>query len=182
MASASTIVDLPEPFSPTRKVTPASTSSPRSSRLATAGMRAHHWDRSAGRSGSSSTRRSGRRSSSRRRPVLGRLLLVIVAARQPGGEAFDRRLVVGIGVEEIAQPFGHPLDADHLVAAALDQLLDTPVREVHRRPPPLLRWVQAGVPYLRENANRGPLLAHGSVKRAEAARRRGSRPVGPRAP
>ena len=40
VAIASTIVDLPEPFSPTRKVTPGPRSSPSASTCATAGIEA----------------------------------------------------------------------------------------------------------------------------------------------
>src|SRR6185369_17194564 len=121
------MVDLPEPFSPTRKVTPAGRSRPSSSRAATAGNRAHQVARSAGRCGSSSTRRTGRRS--KRRSVL---LLVVIEAGQPGGEPLDRRLELGIVVEEVAQPLSQPGQADRLVAATVSQLLDTAIGEVHR--------------------------------------------------
>ena len=63
-ASASTSVDFPDPFSPTRKVMPAGRSRPDFSTLATAGMRAHQAARSTVASGRGSTRRIGRESNS----------------------------------------------------------------------------------------------------------------------
>src|SRR5690242_18363530 len=82
-ASASISVDLPEPFSPTRKVTPAGRLSPCSSTAATAGIFVHQAFGSISTPAARSIRRIGRGAS---------LLVILVAAGQPGGQPLDRRL------------------------------------------------------------------------------------------
>src|SRR5690625_2025713 len=98
-ATASTRVDLPLPYSPTRKVTPTGRSSPCSSTCATAGTESGHTP--------GSTAASGRRSMRRVAVVTrllchcsggsaGRLAAGLVAAGQPLGEVGDEaRHVLG---------------------------------------------------------------------------------------
>jgi uncharacterized membrane protein YczE len=52
-------------------------------------------------------------------------------AGEPGREAVDGHLEVGIGVDEGLQPVSEPLDAHLLAAATLGELLDPAVGEVH---------------------------------------------------
>ena len=59
IATASTIVDLPEPFSPTRNVTPLARSIPSRATWATAGMVSGHSPEPARRPATTSTRRTG---------------------------------------------------------------------------------------------------------------------------
>src|SRR5262245_4304035 len=66
--------------------------------------------------------------------IAGRLVLVVVEPGQVRGQALDRRLELGVGVEEVAQPLGHPLQRHRLVTPALDQFLDAAVGEVHVSP------------------------------------------------
>src|SRR5689334_14548108 len=55
----------------------------------------------------------------------------VVDARQPGGEALDRVLVVRVHVDVGAQLVGEPGQGDVLVTPALLELLDPAVGEVH---------------------------------------------------
>src|SRR3954452_9961686 len=121
-ASASTSVDLPEPFSPTRKVTPAGRLSPCSSTAATAGILAHQALGSISAPAARSIRRIGRGAS---------LLVILVAAGQPGGEPLDRRLELRMEVDEGAQLLAQPFQRHGLLAAPVDEFLDAPVGEVH---------------------------------------------------
>jgi uncharacterized membrane protein YczE len=58
-------------------------------------------------------------------------LRVFVVAGEPGGKPVDRRLELGVRVDEGLQPVAEPLDADLLVAAPADELLDAAIGEVH---------------------------------------------------
>ena len=55
----------------------------------------------------------------------------VVVAGQPGGEALDRGLELGVEVDEGLQAVAEPAHADLLVAAAGHQLLDPAIGEVH---------------------------------------------------
>src|SRR6516225_1839580 len=57
---------------------------------------------------------------------------VRVQPRQPGREPVDRGLELRVQVDEIPQPLGEPGHRDLLVAAAVVELLDPLVGEVHR--------------------------------------------------
>jgi uncharacterized membrane protein YczE len=59
-------------------------------------------------------------------------VVLVVGASQPRGEAFDRDLELGMGIDEGLQPVGEPRDAHLLLASPLGQFLDTAVGEVHR--------------------------------------------------
>src|ERR1700754_992824 len=120
-ASPSTRVDLPDPFSPTRNVTPAGMFSPWSSTAATAGMLAHQDCRSTVAAGSRSIRRTGR----------GLFLIVLVAAGQPRGETLDRGLELGVHVDKPPKLLTQPLEGHGFLAAPVDQLLDATVGEIH---------------------------------------------------
>ena len=74
MATASTRVDFPLPFSPTSNVTPAGTSSPSRSSCATAGMDAGQVSSFVGAESAGTTRRSGRRSLTRSPAPMGERL------------------------------------------------------------------------------------------------------------
>ena len=65
----------------------------------------------------------------RRRHAFGSLF--VVKPGQPSGQPFHRILQAGIQIDELAQPFGKPAEANLLVAAPLRKFLDTAVREVH---------------------------------------------------
>src|SRR5690349_20015806 len=58
--------------------------------------------------------------------------VILVEAGEPGREPFDRRLELRVGVHEVAQPLGEPLDGHGLLAATVDEFLQSPVGEVHR--------------------------------------------------
>ena len=55
-----------------------------------------------------------------------------VVAGEPGGEPVDGGLELGVGVDEGLQPVPEPLEADLLLAAPRDELLDPTVGEVHQ--------------------------------------------------
>jgi uncharacterized membrane protein YczE len=61
---------------------------------------------------------------------------VVVVAGEPGGEAVDRDLEIGVGVDEDLEPVAEPLDADLLRPAPGDELLDPAVGEVHQASSP----------------------------------------------
>src|SRR4051812_50182450 len=81
---------MPDPFSPTRNVTPAGRSRPRSSTAATAGIAAHQTRGATSAAGSSSTRRTGRvpgpgrRSPAERARGIAVLLVLPVGTGEPG--------------------------------------------------------------------------------------------------
>jgi hypothetical protein len=54
----------------------------------------------------------------------GASLLVVVQSRQPGRQALDGDLEVGVEVDELAQPLGEPGEADLLLAPPLGELLE----------------------------------------------------------
>src|SRR6185436_1804851 len=58
-------------------------------------------------------------------------VLIFVESGEPGGQALDGRLELGVHVDEGAKLVGQPLEADLLLAAASNQLLDAAIREVH---------------------------------------------------
>src|SRR5690606_36489183 len=62
------------------------------------------------------------------------LLVVLIVAGQPGGQPVDGGLELRVQVGEGPQLLGEPRQADLLLAAALLQLLDSAIGEVHRRP------------------------------------------------
>src|SRR5690606_25838256 len=66
----------------------------------------------------------------RRGAVVG-LFVVLVEAGQPRREALDRYLKLRVLVEEVAQPFGEPLQRHGLGAAPLGQLFNPAICEVH---------------------------------------------------
>src|SRR5690606_722589 len=62
-------------------------------------------------------------------------VLLVVQPGEPGRQPVDGRLELGVQVHEVTQPFGQPLHRDLVLAAPLGQLLDAPIREVHRHLP-----------------------------------------------
>ena len=58
-------------------------------------------------------------------------VLVVVEPGQPGGQALDGGLEIGIQVHEGPQLVGQPLEGDLFFPSASDQLLDAAIREVH---------------------------------------------------
>src|SRR5579875_1088198 len=56
--------------------------------------------------------------------------VLVVRSRQPGREAVDHRLMLGIQVHELGQLPGEPAERDVLVAPPLRQFLDAAVGEV----------------------------------------------------
>src|SRR3954465_1940214 len=59
---------------------------------------------------------------------------VVVLVGQPGqprGETLDRRLELGVQVDELPEPIGHPGKGDLFLAPPGGEVLDTPVSEVH---------------------------------------------------
>lgn len=62
--------------------------------------------------------------------------VVVVGAGQPGRQPVDRDLEIRVQVHEDPEAFGQPLEADLLLAAALDEFLDSAIGEVHVRPLP----------------------------------------------
>ncbi len=62
-------------------------------------------------------------------------LVVVLVAGQPGSQPLDRRLELGIEVDEGLQATGQPFQADVLLAAPSDEFLDPAIGEVHRASP-----------------------------------------------
>src|SRR5258708_25776704 len=58
-------------------------------------------------------------------------LVLVVQAREPAGQAVDRRLRVGMQVDELAQPLGQPAQRDLVFSAPVRELLQPAVGEVH---------------------------------------------------
>src|SRR5260221_4027720 len=58
-------------------------------------------------------------------------LVLVVEAREPAGQAVDRRLRVGMQVDELAQPLGQPAQRDLVFSAPVRELLQPAVGEVH---------------------------------------------------
>src|SRR5262249_50968602 len=62
-------------------------------------------------------------------------LAIVVRPREPAGQPVDRRLRVGVHVDELAQPLRQPAQRDLVVAAPLREFLKAAVGEVHRTSP-----------------------------------------------
>src|SRR5258708_37229131 len=59
------------------------------------------------------------------------LILMVFGPGQPRGEPIDRRLVLGVLVDEIGQLLGQPAERDILSTAPRGEFLDAAVGEVH---------------------------------------------------
>src|SRR5690554_5976227 len=73
----------------------------------------------------------------------GSLVVLVVQPRQPRRETVDRRLELGVQVDELAQPLREPRQADLLLPAPIRQLLDSPIGEVHDLLSAFLRTVNS---------------------------------------
>src|ERR1039458_2973340 len=62
-------------------------------------------------------------------------VVVLVEAGQPGSQLLHGRLGLGEQVDELAQPFREPAQADLVIRAPVEEFLDAAVREVHRLRP-----------------------------------------------
>ena len=58
-------------------------------------------------------------------------VLIIVESGEPGGQALDRCLEVGVQVNEGAKLLGQPFKSDLLLASARCQLLNAAIGEIH---------------------------------------------------
>src|SRR5271156_4039294 len=59
-------------------------------------------------------------------------VFLVIEASQPAGQAVHGGLEAGVEVDEVAQPFGQPGDADLLVGPPVRPLLDAAVGEGHQ--------------------------------------------------
>src|SRR6185312_7700927 len=66
-----------------------------------------------------------------RRPSWVLVQVGVVGAGEPGGEAIDGGLELGVEVDERLQPVGQPGERDLLLAPPVDQLLDAAIGRVH---------------------------------------------------
>jgi hypothetical protein len=61
------------------------------------------------------------------------LLVLVVEAGEPGGDALDRHLELGVLIDELLEPLGEPSEGHLLLTPSLSELLETAVGEVHQR-------------------------------------------------
>src|SRR5580698_1755564 len=76
----------------------------------------------------------GREAVARRRAGL-LVRVILVEPGQPRGQPLYRRLGLGEQVDELAQPFRQPAQADLVIRAPVEQFLDTAVGKVHAYAP-----------------------------------------------